>query len=863
MKKNTSVTKAILPILFVLAGGYIHAQDHQTIAIFEQFNNDTISSNDSRLNEMPVTKFTGEDVLGKKIIWKNPYPVLFDNQLQGFAFEKLGKVAKKGVYPRIFTSPDEFSLIQNRLANTKLGNQLLTLAKKELGKLKDVNTVFGRAYQQFLLTDSVSLDFNFPLADFANHLAIQGLLSQIQSDNNLLAETGKVSGNFLKAWIRLIDATAHIPGKEMMVKEQVYSGAKMAKLFDFTSAGMPDAVKKVYFSFMLRETTGKYGDGMQLPPHWRRWNHIASSLAYPLSAISIENEKGFDARIYERGVELLNDYLTYTFSPEGMSTEGLTYTFGPFSDDLLLMTAVAKRGKSEVWGNPHFRKIPDWLIHSLSPNYKALWSSHGDTGSVSEIPWTMMMILKYFFPEDAKIDYVFANSLPEKIEKLPDVSAFVFVSDPQKNKYDYNGIPPVSMPLTFFSAQRGSFISRNQWTKNSIQFQLDARQDMLFQSHDHSDRGNFELASHGRLWVVDGWRSTESKYHSVITIDGRGQGYFATPASWLNFVDNGIATFGVIDQKYAYDWLWLKSPVADLLNGKKVAVQWQNGVYADASKTLAKYYPGIIPKRDPLKKVADYFSGNIATNPLIWNEDTWPMRMPNYTLQHAFRTAGLVKGRHDYILIVDDIKRDSEERLYEWLMPMPLDVELVSIKQLVDVKQESGALNIGFNTLSNKGIQGEYDILLGDKSMKRNMQDVDTDPGETYKAGRFSPQKGDPQLLVRVLNRTAAPRPNLEPNPRLEVIEKLKNEDMHQFYLRTMDIGKRLVVPSRSADPDFKVLLFPHAFGDELPQTKWNNDRTILNISFKDQNDIFYFSKSAEGRTKIKMVRDGSVVFDL
>jgi hypothetical protein len=612
---------------------------------------------------------------------------------------------------------------------------------------------------------------------------------------------------------------------------------------------------------MLRETTGKYGDGMQLPNHWRRWNHIASALAYPLAVLSIENEKGYDKRIYDRGLEVLQDYLTYTFSPEGMSNEGITYTFGPFSDDLVLMAAAAKRGQPNFWGNPHFRKIPDWLIHALSPNPNALWTSHGDTGSASEIPWLMMMIMKHHFPTDEKIDYLLANALPENLTKLPDVSAFVFATDPSKTKEVYNGVPPISVPLTFFSEQRGSFIARNKWDKNGIQFQLDARQDTYFQSHDHSDRGNFELAANGRLWVVDGWRSTESKYHSVITIDGRGQGYFGTPAAWLNYIDTPKATFGVINQKYAYDWMWIKSPVADILSGKKVEPQWQNGVYSEAAKLLKNYYPNAKPERDPLRKVAEYFNGNLATNPLIWNEDTWPMRLPNYNVEYAFRTAGLVKGKQDYVLIIDDIKKDNYERLYEWLMPMPLDVEVVSIKQLVDVKQESGALNIGFNTLTNKGLEGDYDVLLGDKRMKRNMQEVDSTSTELMSAGRFIPQKGDPQLLVRVLNHTAASRPNLEPNPRLEVIEKLKTEDMHQFYLRTMDIGKRLVIPSRSTQPKFKVLLFPHLSGQELPKTKWNADRTMLTVSFKDQVDVFYFSEFKEGRTGVKLVRNDEILF--
>ncbi len=835
----------------------------QVNPIFQKYQNDTLKNADSKLLEKPNKTFTANDVLNKTIIYKNPYSTVSNNSFDGFDASRIGSLSAKDIYPRLFTSPNEFSAIQNRLQTTNIGKQLLAVAKKELDNLHDGKTTLGKAYQALLLSDTFTIASNFPTINLANMLAVQGFLAQLNTDKTTLLETGKVAGNLLQAWMRWIDATPQVQGKEMMVKEQVYSNAAMAKLFDFTAAEMSSMHKKSFVNFMLRETTGKFGDGMQLPPHWRRWNHIASALEYPLTALSIENEKGFDKRIYDRGLDVLQDYLTYTFTKEGMSNEGLTYTFGPFSNDLLLMVAAAKRGRKDFFAHPHFRKIPEWLTATLSPNPDALWTSHGDTGSASDIPWLMMMIMKYYFPTDEKIDYLLANALPKSISKLPDVSAFVFATDAAKTKETYNGIPPVEMPLTYFSAQRGSFITRNKWNKNAIQFQLDGRQDMMYQSHDHSDRGNFELASHGRLWVVDGWRSTESKYHSVITIDGRGQGYFATPVSWLNYTDNSKATFGVIDQKYAYDWMWLKSPVADILSGKEVAVQWQNGVYAESAKSLKKYYPTAIPQRDPLRKVSDYFNGNLATNPLIWNEDTWPMRLPNYQVEHAFRTAGLVKGKHDYVLIVDDIKKDNQERLYEWLMPMPLDVEVVSIKQLVNVKQESGALNIGFNTLSNQGVQGDYDILLGDKRMKRNMQETDIANGETHSAGRFLPQKGDPQLLVRVLNRTAAPRPNLEPNPRLEVIEKLKTEDMHQFYLRTMDIGKRLVIPSRSSEPDFKILLFPHASGDELPQTKWNEDRTTLIVTFKDQVDTLYFTKTTGGRTKVKLVRDGETIFEL
>jgi hypothetical protein len=601
---------------------------------------------------------------------------------------------------------------------------------------------------------------------------------------------------------------------------------------------------------------------MELPPHWRRWNHIPASSQYGLTMLAIENEMGYDKRIYACATDVAEDYLTYAFSSDGMSSEGLTYTFGPFESELLFMTAMLRREGKNLFTNPHFRAIPDWLIYTLSPNPECLWSSHGDTGSTSKISWTMMMVMKYFFPEDAKIDYLFANSLYKEEIKLPDVSAFVFCNDPSKDAAAYNGVPPVNMPLTFFSPTRGSFITRDKWDKSGVMFQFDARQDMYYQSHDHADRGNFWLASHGRIWVMDGWRSTESKYHSVITIDGRGQGYFATPASWKNYVDKPEATFGLVDYKYAFDWKWLKTPVSDAMLGKKLAPQFQDGVYGIAAKNQMRYFPGLVPQRDPLRKVAEYFNGCLETNPLIWTEDTWPMRLQNYPVAYAFRTAGLVKGKHPYMLIIDDLKKDNAERLYEWAIPVQLDVEAVSIRQLVEVTMQTESKNLGFNAFANNRTQGEYDIVLGDKRMKRDMSEVDNTVGSFYRTGRFTPQKGNPQLLVRVLDRTASVVPNLEPNPRLETFENLKTEDMHQFYMRSMDLGKRLVIPSRSDDPNFKVLLFPYLHGEELPQTQWNENRTLLTVTFSNQKDVFYFSKSADNQTKTKMIRDDKVIFD-
>jgi hypothetical protein len=89
--------------------------------------------------------------------------------------------------------------------------------------------------------------------------------------------------------------------------------------------------------------------------------------------------------------------------------------------------------------------------------------------------------------------------------------------------------------------------------------------------------------------------------------------------------------------------------------------------------------------------------------------------------------------------------------------------------------------------------------------------------------------------------------------------------------------GKRLVIPSRGNNGDFKVLLFPFATtnpikgdkdainqawqkdpqGAPVPVTEWNQDRTRLTVTLEGQTDTFTFKKGADGRTRVVLERDG------
>ena len=845
MKKHIILASSFL---FLFSQGYA-----QTI-------NKELKKNSPLLQEQPSGHLKAEDVLNGNLLWKNPCPVKLIYNDEGFDHSKLGHVPAKGIHPRMFTSPGELENIKVRLENTRIGQMMLAQANKHTNEMRIGKGKWGKDYQQ-LLSKEIEPERASELGwKFVNQLTVQGLLAQMNHNKALMQETATIAANYLRSMAKHIEQMPIVEGLEDCAKEPVYIGAFLAKLYDFTAAGMKKEDRNFFARFMDKQTRGKYSVGMELPPHWRRWNHIAGSLSYPFSLLSLEKEYNLDSRIYERGKELAEDYYTYQFSPEGMSTEGMNYTLGQSEYNFAFLIAMARRGDKNLFTHPHVKAMPDWFMHTLSPNPKALWYTGGDTGSISLLPWTLVMVMKYFYPTDQRLDYLLANSLPDTLKETPDIVAFVCCNDPDKTAEQYNGTPSINMPLTYYSPLRGAFITRNRWNREAVKFSLEGRTDTYFISHDHSDRGHFSLSAHGREWVVDGFRSTESKYHSVICIDGRGQGYFATPASWLGFVNKPEATFGILDTKYCYDWLWLKSPVADLMSGHKVATKWENGVYRDVANKLFQYYPNEQPERDPLENVALYYSENLKGNPLIWHEDSWPMRLKHYPVQYAYRTAGLIKGKHTYALVIDDIKKDDDEHLYEWIMPMPMDVELVSIKQIATVQMQRSPLDLGFNKISNHRKGGEYDIILGDKRMKRDMRPVDNEPGGFYKAGTFKPSNGDPQLLVRVLDKTPAPRPNLEINPCLATMEHLKTEDMHQFYLRTMGLGKRLVIPARcKGAPEYKVLLFPHLHGEALPQTEWNDDRTKLTVKWSDQTDFLTFNKGKDGRTQVTLERDGKI----
>jgi hypothetical protein len=779
----------------------------------------------------------------------------------GFAKDRLFRVPQPGIHPRILFSPDDLPRIREQLKSNEVGTGMLAGIRAQLAKgLDKPDTWEGQCYAALVSGDldafkaaykESPLDNNPPGSGFRSNIPGRSPASKWGVRNPLLtsleakafvalidndAAAGKQVAAAIASYAKWVspkvDAANAAPRKEfhwfatrdLVPSELIYA-------YDWAWPWMSSDQRDTLRSLLVRAVIGKYTVGMDLPPHWRNWNHLGMTESYAANLFAIEGEDGFEPQgplQLDRIYEVYRDYLTYGINSLGTGVEGIGYQTAGFAHLSQPMLSFANRGKN-LFAHPHYRRQTEsWLVQAMQP-FGGAWVSNSDLGNFPpNIGY--LQTQKYFFPDSPGIDFVYRNH-PTVAEKGwtklgPEASEaqWLFPAPPAPTPAQDTrdaaikaAIAISGHPLTYRDTRQGILYTRTGWGVNDLMLHFDCRIDTTFANHDHPDRGQFVLSSHGRAWACDGYRDTESKYHNVVTIDGRGQGYFATPGKWVSSDDNDRFTTATIDAKYCYDWMWTKSSFTESDESLKRRNQL---VFSESAKQLQARFP--LDKWEPDPTVSAYYQGfadRAHGDPRMWDdEDAWVLRTPWYPVQKAYRSVILGRGKHPYVLVIDDIKKDDAEHLYEWRMNMPADVETVSING--------------------------RDILLGDSTTHRDAPTLNYafqgKPGLT-------PAKGDRLLLVRTLDIAIPDLPTIQPIPSVVTMEYKKTDDSHQFTGRSMGMGTQVVIGSRSVEPRFVILLFPHAQGDELPKTTWSDDMSKLTIAWKDQTDTYDVTPSKEG----------------
>ncbi len=784
----------------------------------------------------------------------------------GYQAKLLGKVPVTGKHPRLLFSEEEIPDIKNRLANTIVGQRLsaITQRRLEMGLLKDhswtdqcVKALGARDFEQyeFLQKDPKPAEKeSYNQTPVLYDLQLGAFHALLNNDEQL----GKKVAAAVAGWALHLepkveqwrsspypDNAGRWGSFHALGSYGLFSWHQLGYAYDLAQPFMSEEETATTRRVISKITNGAYFFGMNLPPQLRMWNWVHAGHCFTLLSMSIEGEEGHDPRVEQLAEECLQDYILYNYSKKGSSTEPVGYTSFGWLWGGQAAFAFARRG-NPIFTTKRYREISRWHVQCLTP-YGGHYVSHGDGGDRSPTQLEVML-MKYLYPEDHIIDYDYQQLVKkyfgnDKLDRTKDhqlIFESVIACDPEKNEdgslFDHEFGKKLGLETTWMDPERGTMISRTGWDKDAFYFNYECRPDSFYAGHEHADRGVFNIAALGRGWTLDGFRSVQSRYHNIVLVDGRGQGYFTPPGKVLQMTHHPKADFAVCDIKYAYDWFWPKAILGTDLNDDKFkAERFQH--FKEQAESFQQNHSFEL---DPHPNVKAAFEGFELGDSGMWDEDSWSIRSPFNPVEYAYRTAGLVKGDHPYALIIDDIQKDQEERLYEWIMM--LEDDLIPIK----IDLHDNATGVGLR--EKKAATRPYtDIVLGSDSIRR-------------KGNRRFPKKGEPLLLVRFFELAFPEKAadyTMVPQARVETFEK---KDMITPGGRTFGMSKRLVVPSRSKSPRYKVMIYPYRHRlDTLPETNWQGESITIKIN--NQIDTLSFEKAPTGRSLLELKRGSEILF--
>jgi hypothetical protein len=791
-----------------------------------------------------------------------PSPTVESSELwDGFAKDRISKVPPPGVHPRILISPEDLPGLRQRLKETATGKALYANLERRLdATIRNPKEWGSDLYAKLAAGDKagalklINDHKGFPpgighYQPWLYAIVLESFDAMITDDQDRGKKAATAVATYAEIVRPIVDAALASPLGDDVWRAKVQGpvtgindvqGARdamgyqlMGYAYDFTYNFMTDPQRDTVRELIAHATAGRVWMGARLPHHFRNWNWVVVGLGQPLLSLAIEGEKGYDPRVYKMGVSIARDYLTYGLTPKGMATEAVGYmNFGLVWGDPFFV--AAQRRGDNLLVNDHLRHMVDWYIASIEPSL-VHYTSYGDGGDAPPGIWTLSMF-HYFFPQDPKIEFLWQSYAKMNGDKTfngdfhlvepmlwADDSTAAATGDP----YAYLQTAKVDLPLDYFDPTRSSLSARSGWDPDAAMVEFQCRTDSVGSSHEHADRGVFTFNALGRAWAKYNFRSIETRHHNGILIDGLGEGMWAGPGRWLGLDDKDWALVAACDDKPAYDWWW---PKEILTENPDTFVRFQFPRWASYKQEASNFrrdYDTSQLENDPRPSVVAHWKGFQIGDPRMWDEDTWPKRLPHNPVERAFRTVAFVRTGHPYLLVVDDIQKDAKERLYEWLMQTGMDTAVAKI----DVN----------------------DIILCDGTVP-----IDEN-------GFSKPPKGARELLVRVLGMNDPAKPHdyqSRPSFRLETFERkdtLSPEAAKGALAgsRSFGLDKRLVIASRSVAPEFKILLFPMHEGDPLPTTTWNDAHTQIEIQWGGQTDSVDFSAGNDGRTVVKLTRDG------
>ena len=726
--------------------------------------------------------------------------------------ELASKVPEPGVHPRLLFGPDDVPMVSSRVRSSVTGAKSLIEMEFLLGRsFLDPNSSDGRIFTRLASGDLEGLVLKGHLfegqtpgvdalqgAYLPNCLTSMALYCLIVNDDDLGRRTAAAIYHYYKLLEPEIDRLnaqpdvyrAHWYGMKDLVGHRT-----LALAYDFAAKWMTDEQKTLMRRLIAKAVGGRRGYGQDGPPRMRDMSWVMEDLTIFLANLVIEGEEGFDPEVHARGVESVRAFLQWGIDRHGLLTESNGTNAAGLDIQFLAMVALARRGDN-LFGHPYWRRMIAAQVQCTAPD-RTITASRGTAGD-GPLSRRILNACKIFYPADKSVDYLlgrtetarnfdgnaYRRQLAERSGplRLPGPTGF---APARSFLYDADGAGAtrgeLDLPLDFSDPVQGMFSSRSDNSETALWINMQARPDLYLDAGSrHHDAGSFYLQADGVTWGREGLSPTarNSQDHSIVLIDGVGQdkglGAMPTKVEYVGATLNAQGAIATADLSEAYDAVWT------------TCIESWDQPYAKGYEWEIETDPDVVK----MFKGTQRYRINYGRPPL---SNPWfpTLRARCNPVQYAYRSAGLVRGKHPYAVLIDDIRKDDDNHRYDWQM--------------------IGA----FYAVALPGLDPE-DLVLSPKPAP----DVVV---------------GDPLLLLR------------EVGPSPCTIEN--NLQQH-----------RTIVSTDAVDPRFRIVMIPFRMGQTPPRTNVEAATGAVALRWEDQADRLEFELGREGRTRLRVLRDGDEI---
>lgn len=843
----------------------------------------------------------GDYILNGGLIKDLPEPIKVpvDYKSPGFDASKLTPPPAVGIHPRIIIGPDDIERFKEVYATGKDAPRIFRVQMESMRRdAKNWKVPQNFDYRSSpwggdskiagwalyaLITENKELGRKAAKAVVDHALYMEGRLDILNKMKEVEA-IKDVAFDFLRTGVKfgLVDYhTAYHQGglkrvHELMKKhgaavvKKDISGSYLTLAFEYDYAHpfMTEEERTIVRRTISKSTFGKYTTGMQIPGHMYINNHMSGAANQTYLALAIEGEKGYDPRVAKMAEWSLKNKLSYD-----LSSDGILYENNKGFIPMLPILAIAKRQGSDHPENllkhshllaransnvAHARKLyyryfggsrrrPDntpldkIMTGQDQPRY---WRASGGSGNGGHLEfWS---VLKHFYHEDPKVDFVWNCKLPGSLEYYEgtekenwrgtihymyfDMKALNLLTATKMT--DYNEQDNLKQFDTvqkhWFDKERGIMSARNDWSANSMLVHLENRIDQFYMGHESPQHGDFQLWADGISWVPNGGGYLDTTFRNMVTVDGLASIYAPVSGDTMTAVGTELTATTVSEMTTAYQWRKSWNGLRYLDHPGMTTAPYQMKGFAKAAYQINRFSEFAY-----LPAIKEHYDGFAHLDYGPWHGET---RGPehyvkwNDPMDHVFRTLHFARGDKPYMLIMDDLRKaDHKDHQFDWRMMVTGDAILYKVNNAV------GNRHTDMNTEGKIGT--DMIFTMKDDSYNREYR------GAYYVGMQPKPKKGDPMLLVRVLWRNTNfpfPVPNVQRSGLFNMVS----------------------VPAFGKSPEYRIMIFPHRFGDKLPSTEWSDDRTRLTVKVGGNVDVYDLDQTDRERTVFSMSRNGKKVTD-